>query len=188
MKHPANFQLALYAGGDLDFWDRWRVKRHISECDCCEREIHSLQSASAELRNEGAEMPEGLNWDRLSAEMAANIHLGLEAGECVGTRAAKQRHTYWRAAAVMAGTTFLLIGAWWLNPMPKKQQHVIRAAGIEIRTTSSGIELNENGNALTLLHTRGGQKPIIISVPGTLRARYVDNETGQVTINNVYTD
>ena len=64
----------------------------------------------------------------------------------------------------------------------------MRAAGIEIRTTASGIELNENGNALTLLHTRGRQRPIFTSVPGTLRARFVDNETGQVTINNVYTD
>jgi hypothetical protein len=94
----------------------------------------------------------------------------------------------WRAAVVMAGMTCMLLAAWWLNPVPKRKPHAIRAAHVEMRTTASGIQLNENGNALTLLHTRGRQKPIIVSAPGTLRARFVDNETGQVTINNVYTE
>jgi hypothetical protein len=188
MTHPADFQLALYAGGDLDAWDRWRVRRHAAQCDFCRREIDSVQQAADQLRADAADMPKGLNWDRLAAEMAANIHLGLEAGECIGMPVRKPMRSHWRAITVTAGMTFLLVGAWWLNPAPKRTSHALRAAGVEIRTTPSGIELNENGNALTLLHTRGGQKPIIISVPGTLRSRFVDNETGQVTINNVYTD
>jgi hypothetical protein len=187
MNHPADFQLALYAGDDLNVWDRWQVGRHVAQCDSCRREIESIQHVAAQLRVEAAEMPAGLQWGRLAAEMAANIHLGLEAGECIGTPARRPVRNHWRAVAVTAGMTFLLVGAWWLNPHSKPQEHSIQAAGIEMRATPSGIELNENGHALTLLHTRGGQKPIIISSPGTLRSRFVDNETGQVTINNVYT-
>ena len=188
MNHPANFQLALYAGGDLGVMDRWQVGRHAAQCDYCRREIDALQEAATQLRAAAAEMPKGLKWDRLAAEMAANIHLGLEAGECIGGPASSAVRSHWRAAAVMAGMTVLLAGAWWLNPIPKTQPRMVRAEGVEIRTTASGIELNENGNALTLLHTRGRQRPIITSAPGTLRARFVDNETGQVTINNVYTE
>jgi hypothetical protein len=188
MKHPARFRLALFAGHDLNLLDRWHVGRHLSGCDSCQREVESLRDAGEQLRSAGTDLPGGFNWDRLAAEMTANIHLGLEAGECVAGTAMKPDRVAWRAAVVMAGMTCMLLAAWWLNPMPRRKPHAIRATHVEMRTTASGIQLNENGNALTLLHTRGRQKPIIVSAPGTLRARFVDNETGQVTINNVYTE
>lgn len=188
MKHPADFQLALYAGGDVDLLERWRIRRHVSQCDYCRREIDSFRVTDEQVRSANVELPANLNWDRLAAEMTANIHVGLEAGECVAEPVRRSERIGWRAAAVMAGMTFILAAGWWLNPPPKRQPHSIRAAQIEMRTTASGIQLNENGNALTLLHTRGRQKPIIVSAPGTLRARFVDTETGQVTINNVYTE
>jgi len=188
MKHPAEMQLALFAGGDLDLLGRWRVRRHLLACDYCRREVESLRHATGQFRIDAVEMPSGLDWDRLAAEMTANIHVGLEAGECVAGASIRPERTGWKAAAVMAGMTCALLAAWWLNPVPKRQPYEMRASHVEMRTTSSGIQLNENGNTLTLLHTRGRQKPIIISAPGTLRARFVDNETGQVTINNVYTE
>ena len=188
MKHPADFQLALFAGDDVDLLERWRIRRHVSQCDYCRREVESFRAASQRVRTATVDLPENLNWDRLAAEMTANIHVGLEAGECVATSVRRSERIGWRAAAVMAGMTVMLAVGWWLNPPPKRQPHAIRAAQVEMRATASGIELNENGNALTLLHTRGRQKPIIVSAPGTLRARFVDTETGQVTINNVYTE
>ena len=62
------------------------------------------------------------------------------------------------------------------------------AAKIQHLTSPGGIEMQENGSALILMHTRGQQQPIIVSTPGSLRARFVDQDTGQVTINNVYSD
>ena len=186
MTHPANSQLALFAGGDLPLLQRWRVQRHLTGCDCCRREIKVLREAREQLRGANLELPRGCNWDRLAAEMTANIHLGLEAGECVASHAMKPERLRWRAVGVMAAMTCILLVAWWLNPAPKGQPVAFRAPQVEIRTTASGIQLNENGGALTLLHTRGQQKPIIVSAPGTLRARFIDRETGQVTINNVY--
>jgi hypothetical protein len=189
MNHPAGFQLALFAGGDLGFWDRWNVGRHVSQCEYCGREVQSFREAGNDLRAQGLDGPGDLEWDRLAAEMTANIHVGLEAGECVAVPALKVDRIGWKAAAVMAGMTLMLGTAWWFNPVPERPpQHALHAGPVEMRATASGIELNENGNALTLLHTRGRQKPIIISAPGTLRARFVDTETGQVTINNVYTE
>lgn len=87
---------------------------------------------------------------------------------------------------MMAGLTVVLAGAWWLNP--PRHQEIARKTPVEIRTSPGGIEVKENGSALMLLHTRGQQTPIIVSTPGQLRARFVDADTGQVTINNVYSD
>jgi hypothetical protein len=188
MKHPADSQIALYAGGDINLLERWRIGRHVAQCDYCRREVESFRVAAEQVRSASGDIPSDLNWDRLAAEMSANIHLGLEAGECVASTPRRSELITWKAAAVMAGMTIVLAAGWWLNLPMKRQPHAIRAAQVEMRTTASGIELNENGNALTLLHTRGRQRPIIVSAPGTLRARFVDTETGQVTINNVYTE
>lgn len=188
MNHPLNAKLALYAGRDLPWWERWEIGRHVRRCGSCSGEVERYNVASMELRQSVSQMPAGINWDRLAAEMTANINLGVAAGECVGpVKKSQEGMLGWRAAMVMAAMTCLLVAAWWLNPPAKRQHGIAAAAKVELRTTLGGIEVNENGNTLGLMHTRGRQKPIIVSAPGTLRARFVD-DTGQVTINNVYTD
>jgi hypothetical protein len=80
----------------------------------------------------------------------------------------------------------LLMTAWWLN-IPRNMS-VARSARsqVTLQSTPGGIQLKENGAVLTLMHQRGGSSVMFGSSPGSLRARYVDSETGQVTINNVY--
>src|SRR5262245_3627373 len=41
MKHPSEATLALYAGGDLGLWERWRTRRHLNVCERCRREIEA---------------------------------------------------------------------------------------------------------------------------------------------------
>jgi hypothetical protein len=121
--------------------------------------------------------------------MTANIHLGLEAGECIGPMPVSRPDGIgWRAVTVMAGLSAVLMGAWWLNPPQSVREVAIRRTPIEVNTSPGGIEVKENGSAMILMHTRGQQTPIIVSTPGSLRARFVDQDTGQVTINNVYSD
>ena len=193
MKHPGEEELTLYAGGDLGMLALWRIGAHVRDCELCVSEVAKIRAVTTVLRAKAAELPREVNWERLSAEMTANIHVGLEAGECVGPRRAQRPEFIgWRAVAVMAGLTVVLMGAWWLNP-PRtgvRDMEMRRAESIEIATAPEGIEVKENGSAMTLLHTRGNgnEKPIFVSAPGTLRARFVDEDTGQVTINNVYTD
>src|ERR1700694_2046354 len=81
MKHPSEASLALFAGGDLGRLRRGNIERHMAACSECR---HDISEFSALRTDAGvlAELPE-LSWDRLAAEMKANIRLGLEAGECV---------------------------------------------------------------------------------------------------------
>src|SRR6185436_18408772 len=81
MKHPSQEILALHAGGDLGWLAGWKTARHVAVCERCAGEVaafRDLRDALPEL----AEIPE-LPWNRMAADMRANIRLGLAAGECV---------------------------------------------------------------------------------------------------------
>jgi hypothetical protein len=189
MKHPGEQELTLYSSGDLGMVEMWRVGFHVRSCTRCAHEVANSATVTAALRAQPSELPPGLHWDRLAAEMTANIHVGLEAGECIGPiRVRRPERIGWRAVTVMAGISAVLAGAWWLNPPRTIREAAIRRTPVEVRTSPGGIEVKENGSAMILLHTRGQQSPIIVSTPGSLRARFVDQDTGQVTINNVYSD
>ena len=86
MRHPALAHIALFAGGDLAGWKRWRVSRHVAHCQECRDEVQGLRDAATQLRELADDMPElpnGLNWSRLAAEMTGNIRVGLAAGEAI---------------------------------------------------------------------------------------------------------
>jgi hypothetical protein len=185
MKHPSEIDLSLFAGRDLSLLEDWRVGRHVRYCDSCAGVVRSFRAAGEELRGSLQDLPEGLNWDRLASEMTGNIHVGLAAGECVAPVIARsQRLNGWRTAAVMASVTVLLMGGWWLNIPPR--QSIAKAPVVLLENTSNGIELRQDGSSLTLMHSRGGKSVVLASSPGSFQARYVDEETGQVTINKVY--
>lgn len=189
MIHPSQTELALFAGGDSALPQRLRISWHLYRCDRCSDEVETYREARELLLTESHDVLADADWNRLSMDMIANIHLGLEAGECVGPVRVKQSGPSWRTVVLTASMCSLLLCAWVLNIPGRRPAASMHAGQIEVRTTSAGIELSDNGNTLTLMHnTSGGQKPLIVSMPGTLRARYVDDKTGQVTINNVYAD
>jgi len=46
--------------------------------------------------------------------------------------------------------------------------------------------VRENGGSLALLHPRSDGLTISVNMQGSAGARYIDSDTGQVTINRVY--
>jgi hypothetical protein len=156
---------------------------------------------------------ESLNWESLAAEMRANIRLGLEAGACVRTVPARRRMNPRLAVAfasllVVVAASFLLRGSRVLIPeatslsssasMSSSAVSQPAAEAGETASTGSGpitpvLEANEDGLALrtgpasmTLLGREGSTISQSASAQGEIRARYVDGNTGVVTINNVY--
>jgi hypothetical protein len=160
-----------------------------------------------DARNAAADdMPADVDWDQLAAEMTANIRVGLAAGECVTPRERKIATISWRPAAIAAGLVVLMAGAWWLN-IPRTDTEAIGRAlhnmatggraglpstdrdadrGPVVEASSSGVELLENGGRLGI--EQSGLQPVMFSVSaqGSASARYVDQDTGQVTITAVY--
>jgi len=186
MKHPNQAALALYAGGDLGFIARWRTARHLAKCEGCADEVASFKSMR-EISTDLSEIPD-VPWNRLAAEMKANIRLGLAAGECVrvGETPLRQRPLFTgvRAAVALASiVTLAVTGLVMENPTPvKADQHTV------LQGIHDGIEVGEGGRAFRLMNTGATSVTFSVGAQGSMGARYVDPNTGQVTINNVYAE
>jgi len=201
MTHSTETEIALYSSRDLPVVRQIVVGWHVKRCANCRARLESYHAVRSGLRTLESELPEGVDWDRLSIEMAANIHLGLEAGECVAEKKKALRGFHgWRPIAVVAGLIALFGGAWWVN-MPEQDTQVIGHAlanalrfhpsladerGPVVETSASGVELRMNGSSMAV--TRGASRLVDVSASagGAARARYVDDDTGQMTIATVY--
>ena len=99
----------------------------------------------------------------------------------------------WKPAAAFAGLALVFGAAWWLN-MPARDTAILtKAFGISaddrgpvVEASSYGIEFRENGSGLGV--STSDAKPVASSVSfgGSASARYIDDDTGQVTIATVY--
>jgi hypothetical protein len=204
-RHPLEFDLALYAGGDLSGWQKMRTAMHVRRCDRCHAMVEALREDRYELADAADAMPPGLDWEQLSAEMAANIHLGLEAGECVSTAADVKRPLGlmtgwdWRPAAAMAGLTVVFCVAWWLNMgrdmdvLAKVFQGIFKGQvavehGPVVAASADGAELRENGDVLEVGVGDAKHVSSTVSFDGSASTRYFDDGNNfQMTIAVVST-
>jgi len=191
-RHPSEASLALYAGGELSRWRRWRIERHVAVCAECRRDVSAF-SALREDTRDLAELPE-VSWEPMAAEMRANIRLGLEAGECVTPHPAAIVRLNWRALAACASLAALLVVSFLIERPARPVAALEPSEMAVLQTSGSGIQVTEGEQTMMLLNerahgsgTKGDGKDVNYLATGSaLRARYVDAETGYVTINNVY--
>ncbi len=207
--HVKETDLALYASGDVSLWQRAAIHLHVRRCERCREVVGEFRTDTKALREASAGLPEGLDWPRLSAEMTANIRVGLEAGECVAPRKSRRAipatiPQRWRpvalASVVATVLTVMLAGAWWLNVPAQDTQALNRAMhsilhgrsamsderGAVIEASSDGIELRKDGGALGVSQDAARLMTVSVSTQGSASAHYVDQDTGQVTITSVY--
>lgn len=219
MNHPVPTQIALFSGGDLGRWESWRVSRHIAHCPQCRHEVQALRDASTHLRDLASELPElpgTPDFDRLAEEMTGNIRVGLAAGEAIAIfdkpiRSA--RRFRWNAALVALGATGIFALAFWTSLPPQQADHLLSALGhirverigtllhsspaarttaaedVVLEASSSGIQVKENGRAMSLIPRSDAaleSTTVSVNMLGSAGVRYVDTDTGQVTTNKVY--
>jgi anti-sigma factor RsiW len=169
MTHIPASQLALYSRGDLGFWCRHRVERHLAHCENCARVTGDFTRLQQALAASARELPPALNgraWDRLASEMTANIRLGLSAGECVSVRPVLTRRPVMTFA--LAGLALLIVVAGLERPKAFDPQPDLRATR----------------HMLTVTDPAGLDVVRTVNTRGDIGTRYVD-DTG-VTINVVY--
>jgi anti-sigma factor RsiW len=204
--HVKETDLALYASGDLSLWPRAAVHFHVRSCEACRGTVEEFRADARALRDAADGLPDGVDWARLSAEMRANIRVGLAAGECVAPRGHVRKFIpgSWRPVAlaltVTAGLGVLLLGGWLLNMPSQETQALSRAMrsvwhgrsvmqedrGPVIEASSEGIELRKNGGSLGVSQDSAKLMNVSVSTQGSASAHYVDQDTGQVTITSVY--
>jgi hypothetical protein len=185
MRHPNQATLALHAGGDLGPFLRWLTARHLARCGPCSEEVAGY-TEMRELLPELAELPE-ISWNRMAAEIKANVRLGLEAGECVRSTELPLRRASmsgWRAAVALA-SVIVLVGGCLVLERPAPQ--VVHASENAVESTRDGIQWQAGDDRMLGLMNGGAQKAVYtLDAQGSMGARYIDPETGSVTINTVY--
>lgn len=193
MRHPGEQSLALWSGGDLPAWRAWMIKRHVARCETCRREVDAYRRASRTAR-EMAELPADLEWESLAAEMKANIHLGLVAGAIAAEQTKGRVRLGWRAAIALAIFTLAIVSGWLVQfPLSRAVRKPAAVAGetaldpgIFAEATPAGIELKGNGGTLAVVGRSTRVVTVSAKSSGSVGARFVDSDTGQVTIANVY--
>ena len=188
MRHPAETDLALFAGQDLGYISAWRIGRHLTRCQECRAMVDAFGSLRSEIAPLG-ELPEDLGWNRLASEMKANIRLGLAAGECVGPVAVESgsrspSFSTFQTSMAYAGVVVLIVAGLWLQrPAPPLAQD--ENSGTVLAATRDGIELSEAGGSFGLRYGASRDVNYSADARGSMGARYVDASTGYVTVVNV---
>ncbi len=190
---------ALYTGGDLPWTVRLKMKGHLRRCEECARQVELFRAATAELRREAeANTLTGFeaiaDWSRLEREMIGNIAVGVAAARCVDK--VKRKGPLWLRASFALGLG-VLFAAGWVTHIPAEDTGRLWAslrhwAGMEtaasmdvvVRSSPDSVAVRSQGTTLKLIHPRSA----VASISGNsaVEARYIDEQTGQVTITGVY--
>ncbi len=208
--HPTQKLLALYASADLALPSRLKVRHHARKCVQCHNQVSEFRAAAVELRAEASNATftgcEGLlDWSRLEREMLGNIAVGVAAARCIDN--VGRRRMVSRGVLVAAGLAMLFIAGWFTHIPLEQTRHLgdsfRRMAGFReaqravtiVESTPTGIAVRSQGATLTLMHpssavvSLAGSRPVAgssLSESPAVTARYLDEDTGQVTITKVY--
>lgn len=187
-RHPEPAALALYAGGELPLAGRIAVAFHVRLCGECRREAEAFRQARQALRVEAQAFPSGVDWAALEAEMKANIRLGVAAGAIVRgrTRRAEPLRPQWKPAFVVTATLAVVLAAGWLLDRSRAPESAPAAGGgVMLRSTPDGLAVEWSRGGTAVLGA--GRPPVAAAVSwdGSVRAPFLDEDTGQVTIYNV---
>lgn len=201
LNHPPETDLALLAGGDCSAWRTFLLHRHLTRCGDCRDILASYTELRSEVADHsGSEFSSGgfsagnSSWDRLAAEMRANIRVGLAAGECVRELPAKRfavwsRH-FWNPQWVLGTAGVLLLagaGVFLHGLLPHDATpDVVHAAVVE--STGAGVEVRTDTGSMTLLNHGSEAGNQTVTSDGAIRASYVDGNTGTVTVTSVYVE
>ncbi|MBI4889892.1 MAG: hypothetical protein HY821_04650 [Acidobacteria bacterium] len=190
--HPTLGQLALLAGGECGRAARLRLGWHLRSCENCRVQVEQFRNGRAALRAEAEALPAGLDWAVLEAEMRANVRLGLAAGAVVGKPRETGRTEFqigagWRLAVVLGSMAFVGLAGWMLRAPQHGLQAVAPAETVQLILDArpDGLALRNQDSAVTLIAPSRRPVATAVSWDGGGSARFVDADTGQVTIYDV---
>ena len=170
--HPSEGDLALFAGGELGPVSRWRIEGHLSGCERCRQVVSEFFELRSQVMDLG-DLPH-LDW------AAFGERIQRELGR------AQQEPTprfQWRPAWGAAFALVLLVAAG-----AYVTRYKLAPVGPVLGASASGVELRVSPEqVLTLVHAPSAAAPVqrLVSADA-VSARSVDQETGYITVTNVY--
>ena len=181
MRHPEETDLALFAGGELGPLARWRIEGHLNGCAPCRQAVGEFFEQRSRVMDLG-ELP-ALDW----GVMAAQIHRRAER-QRESSRLSFRAIALWRPAWGLAVTLLVLLGSGIYVTYQHGLPGRTGAGAVRLDATARAVELRVGERqVLTLMNTAQKETQVQWRVSAdAVSARYLDADTGNITVNNVY--
>ncbi len=168
-RHPAENDLALFAGGELGPLSRWRIESHLNGCEACRRAVSEFFELRSQVMDLG-DLPH-LDWGVLGERIRHAVEQAR-----LQPRPAPAWRPVWGAAVAL-----LLLAVAGLY-VARQELH---PGGPVLGASANSVEVRtDSGQVLTLVV---GPNPAVGLVSAdVVSARSVDQETGNITVTNVY--
>ncbi|WP_031495676.1 hypothetical protein [Bryobacter aggregatus] len=208
MSQHLNEQTAiLAASGDLPALDRLRATAHALVCPACRARIASYKDDASRVRQavDEFQLPRAMNWAELEGEMYANIRLGLDVsairqdfGRDMEEESSEPRIS-WRAAIAIGTLCATVITGWFLAGPRVNNPYLNRIPGdasvAQVRTDHAllkadrtGVGVESGGSGFLLRSAASQPARVELGLEGSIRSSAVDQDSGQVTVSQIYVE
>ena len=196
MRHFSEHEAALASTGDLPFLLKLQSQTHCLVCPSCRARVEDYRSdrSRVDLAVDGFELPRAIKWEQLEAEMLGNIRLGLDIDaihQGAGIKT-EERFIPWRAAVAIAAMTVIVMTGWFLTG-PGSRPAIsavaqVRSGGMLLRGDENGVGVESRGSGMILRNVASRSNRIEVGLEGSVRSSVVDQDSGQVTVSQIYVE
>ncbi len=199
MRHLNDSEAALASSGDLSFVARMRSRAHCAVCSSCRMRVEVFRQDAERVRKivPDFELPRSMDWGEIEREMFANVRLGLDVSE-IRTDFGKvpERAISWAGAVSIATLTAIVITGWFLAG-PRTQQYLLHApravaqvksGAMILRGDENGVGLESRGVGMILRNAASPSSRFEVGLEGSVRSSVVDQDSGQVTVSQIYVE
>ncbi|MCX6612892.1 MAG: hypothetical protein NTW74_18835 [Acidobacteria bacterium] len=196
MRHFSDHEAALASSGDLPFLLKLQSQAHCLICPSCRARVEAFRSdrSRVDLAVDAFELPRAIKWDQLEAEMLGNIRLGLDVDAIHQGSSPKteERFIPWRAAVAIAAMTVIVMTGWFLTG-PGSRPAIsavaqVRSGGMLLRGDENGVGVENRGSGMILRNVAARSNRIEVGLEGSVRSSVVDQDSGQVTVSQIYVE
>lgn len=201
MRHLNDSEAALASSGDLSFVARVRSKAHCAVCPACRMRVEVFRQDAVRVRKivPEFELPRSMDWGEMEREMFANVRLGLDVSEIrtdFGRANEPERAMSWTGAVAIAALTAIVITGWFLAG-PRTQQYLLHApkavaqvksGALILRGDENGVGFESRGVGMILRNVASPSSRFEVGLEGSVRSSVVDQDSGQVTVSQIYVE
>ncbi len=196
MRHFSEHEAALASSGDLPLMLKLQSHAHCLVCPDCRARVDSFRSdrSRVDVAVDSFELPRAIKWDQLEAEMLGNIRLGLDvdAVHQGSVQKTEARYIPWRAAVAILAMTVIVMTGWFLTgPGSRPTASAVaqvRSGGLLLRGDENGVGVENRGRGMILRNVASRSNRIEVGLEGSVRSSVVDQDSGQVTVSQIYVE
>ncbi len=199
MPHVSEHNLALASRSELPLPLRLAVDALCLVCPSCRARRAAYRADAARVRTavDSFTLPRATSWPDLEREMFGNIRVGLDVSSLYEAPAPAPATPAirWRAAVAVAALSAIVMTGWFLSgpgsrpylrslPGPVAQ---VESGPLRLTGGREGVSVETQGAGLILRNASASAR-FEVGLEGSVRASVVDQDSGQLTVSQIYVE